>query len=306
MYLSISRQIGDSVYDRGVATMGKREKVVIVGSVPATMGQAGLFFNDKDFEVWGINALYLTFPQILDYATRWFQLHRKIREPSSDPNESDVLNEHDFPVYMAKKKDEYKNSVAYPKDEIVAEFGSYFNSSVSWMIALAIYEGFKEIYVYGVNMASDEEYRNQRSSCEYFLGIATGRGIKVVIPSGSDLLKTGRLYGFEDTSQIHLKIVNELAYYNKILDDIAENIKQVRDERMKLIGALGGGIEFSGGMKLVGVQEDGTDIDEITKTVKAKIKKLLGDEQSYINTRLRIDGKIEVLAYFDNNWGFAV
>jgi hypothetical protein len=42
----------------------------------------------------------------------------------------------------------------------------------------------------------NSEYGPQRPSCEYFLGIAVGLGIKIVIPKQMDLLKTKFLYGF--------------------------------------------------------------------------------------------------------------
>ena len=46
--------------------------------------------------------------------------------------------------------------------------------------------------MYGVDMAQDTllaaEYSEQRPSCEYFIGLAEGAGIRVDIPGGSDLL----------------------------------------------------------------------------------------------------------------------
>ena len=44
----------------------------------------------------------------------------------------------------------------------------------------------------------NSEYHHQRPSCEYFLGIAVGMGIKVYIPPEADLLKTRFLYGFQE------------------------------------------------------------------------------------------------------------
>ncbi len=38
----------------------------------------------------------------------------------------------------------------------------------------------------------------QRPSCEWLIGLAQGRGIKVVLPPGSDLMKASHLYGFDD------------------------------------------------------------------------------------------------------------
>jgi hypothetical protein len=47
----------------------------------------------------------------------------------------------------------------------------------------------------------NSEYGQQRPSCEFFLGIAVGRGIKIHLPKTSDLLKVRWMYGYEDEIQ---------------------------------------------------------------------------------------------------------
>lgn len=80
----------------------------------------------------------------------------------------------------------------------------YLTNTISYMLALAILEGYEEIGIWGVDMAVSSELRGkneyswQRPSCEFFLGIAVGMGIKVYIPPTADLLKTRHLYGFEE------------------------------------------------------------------------------------------------------------
>jgi hypothetical protein len=83
----------------------------------------------------------------------------------------------------------------------------YFTNSISFMIAYAVYEGlvcghqWDEIHVYGVDMAVGDEYIAQRPSCEYWIGIAEGMGVKVYIPDASDLCKTTFLYAWEEKPQ---------------------------------------------------------------------------------------------------------
>lgn len=80
----------------------------------------------------------------------------------------------------------------------------YLTNSISYMLALAIVEGYEEIGVWGVDMAVSSELRGkneyswQRPSCEFFLGWAAGMGVKVYIPPTADLLKCRNLYGFEE------------------------------------------------------------------------------------------------------------
>jgi len=98
---------------------------------------------------------------------------------------------------MQKKWTSIKNSEIYPKEEIVRRFGNYFTNTISWMIALAIHKGYKTIGIFGVDMAVSSEYHHQRPSCEYFIGLARGMGINVILPDEADLLKARFLYGFE-------------------------------------------------------------------------------------------------------------
>jgi len=109
--------------------------------------------------------------------------------------------EKNCPVYMQKHWDLVPTSVPYPMEEMLKKYGGYFTNSVSWMIALAIQEGAEEIHVYGVDMAVHTEYHHQRPSCEYFLGVAVGMGIKVYIPPEADLMKTRFLYGFQEPQE---------------------------------------------------------------------------------------------------------
>lgn len=88
----------------------------------------------------------------------------------------------------------------YPLNEIVKAFGTdYFNSTVDYALALAIHEGWKQVDLYGVNMANMTEYSHQKPGAEFWVGYAMGRGIKVNIHGKmSSLLKThdGKIYGY--------------------------------------------------------------------------------------------------------------
>jgi hypothetical protein len=79
--------------------------------------------------------------------------------------------------------------MAYPFDQVAATTGAYWNSSIAYMLALAIHEGAEEIAIYGVDMKGDDEYGYQKPNMEYLIGLAIGRGIKVTIPDASPLLK---------------------------------------------------------------------------------------------------------------------
>ena len=183
------------------------KKVAIVGFA-GTRDMAP--YDDPECEIWSVNNLYKFIPR----TDRIFQLHSRLALENevhgvSSKEHLDFLRNTEIPVYMQEKYPDIPASVRYPLEEMVEEFGiprtndmqtkdAYFTNTISFMIALAIYEGFTDIYIYGVDMAVAIEYREQRPSCEYYIGIAKGRGINIYMPAECDLLKSRFIYGYED------------------------------------------------------------------------------------------------------------
>jgi hypothetical protein len=176
----------------------KKSKVAILGTAQHyTLAP----FDDPEFEIWGVNDAYLMEGMVR--WDRWFQIHDLSHYSARENgvNIETMLAQYaswDCPVYMFQKYTPVPNAVKFPYEKLIQEFGEYFNSTISWLIAFAMLEGFKEIHIYGVDMATGTEFGEQRPSCEYFLGLARGRGIKVHIPAESRLLKTKYLYGYQE------------------------------------------------------------------------------------------------------------
>jgi hypothetical protein len=228
----------------------KKETVCIVGcSDSKTMAPLE---KQDEYEFWGVNNLFLTMPGPW---SRWFEIHSITKDGDQWLRRGDSafrgqtvekylkgLAGLDCPVYMQQKNPLVPNSVMYPMQEIVEKFGTYFTNTISWEIALAISEGFKEIKIYGIDMAVDSEYTHQRPSVEFFLGIALGRGIKVSIPPNSDLLKTRFLYGFQDVQELEwttrikltLKSLNERR--DKYEDEMKLNERKVYESNGAIAG----------------------------------------------------------------------
>lgn len=176
-----------------------RSRVAIVGFTPS---RADAPYQNSDYEIWALNDLFEAIPR----CDRLFQIHsRQSIDTYTTRGERatyiERLRELPVPIYMIEKQKDIPNSVAYPLSEIIAEFGNYFTNSISFMIALAIHEGFEEIHIYGVDMAVGAEYIAQRPSCEHIIGWAQGKGIRVFIPHQSDLLKSRFLYGFQEDEE---------------------------------------------------------------------------------------------------------
>lgn len=167
-------------------------KVAVIGL--AQSSRHLIPWNNPEWELWG-----LTWDSERYRFHRAFEMHdmaslRKQYQPL-EPYLEKVG--HCARVYMHEACPELANSVAYPFEEVVSVCGDYFESSIGYMLALAITEGAKEIAVYGVNMSSEGEYIHQRPNCEYLIGLAKGRGINVFIPPMSPLLKHGGGDGFK-------------------------------------------------------------------------------------------------------------
>ena len=195
--------------------MQKKPKVAIVGCSD-TCKQTPFHLKDE-FEFWGVNNLYMS---LKGPWTRWFEIHhiaydtvqkQWTRRGSNDFRGMQVdrylreLQALSIPVYVQGPCELLPNGVLYPLNDVLkmTQCTDYLTNTVSAMIALALLEGhYEEIHIYGVDMAVGTEYFHQRPSCEYFLGIAAGRGIKIHIPDECDLLKTRFLYGFEEPKEI--------------------------------------------------------------------------------------------------------
>ncbi len=83
----------------------------------------------------------------------------------------------------------------YPVDQMLTKYGPVFGSSISWMIALAIKEKYDTINLFGLDMATKQEYIDQRDTLFYMIGRAEASGINVVIPEESRIFFRDRIYG---------------------------------------------------------------------------------------------------------------
>ncbi len=187
----------------------RRKKVAIVGFASSSRLKAP--YTDNSWEVWGMNQLYRFVPR----ATRWWELHPHegpgsyLMDEVPGTNYMKWLSECPVPLYMVSRHPKIPKSIEYPLDQIIEEFKlhdvrpdmkgkGYFHSSVDYMLALAISEGFEEIGVWGVDMAHDTEYGYQKPSGSFWIGVAKGRGVKVTLPVESALLNNqGYRYGYD-------------------------------------------------------------------------------------------------------------
>lgn len=193
-----------------------RDKVAIVGFAGTTRHLAP--YDNDEWEIWSLNEAHRQ--PWMKRITRWFQIHKdwdykKQNNESYREHWEWLQQKQPFPIYMQEQPVDIPSSVELPLRDIIEKFCGnyqrgtltdsevieYFTSSFAYMGSLALFMGFKEIGVWGFEMATDTEFRYQKGSTEFWLGII-GQHAKMLLPNGCQLLN-GKLYGYEVSRMIN-------------------------------------------------------------------------------------------------------
>lgn len=147
----------------------------------------------EDGNTWGVN----------DLCSRRdvkviFEMHKEGNEGNAKEMEISKAYaiKHNIPFIALEVWDNIPSSVRYPIEEMHTE---YFNNSLSYMVAYAVYKGATKIDLYGCAIMTGGEYLHQKPNLEYWIGYARGSGAEVIIHEPSTLLKTvsGLMYGYD-------------------------------------------------------------------------------------------------------------
>ena len=153
-------------------------KVAVVGLASSTHGDAP--WADPSWEKWGLPWDDKGWP----FMARHFEMH-DLRLLHSEHSRRQT-------GYFDRLKDceQLYTQDNYPFEAVAESIGqAYWNSSIAYIMALAIHEGATEISLFGVDMDGGDEYAYQRPNMEYLVGVARGKGIKVTIPACSAVCK---------------------------------------------------------------------------------------------------------------------
>ena len=148
-----------------------------------------------DWDVWGL-------PWDADYPRidRFFEMHdRLLLEKPEAMRCADYWDRLGYlsPVYMQHVHDDIPGSVAYPLQEVREtvfkgfprwDQTDWYNSSPAYMIALAIHKQVDTIGLWGIDVLDGSEFTYERPCLEYLMGLAVGKGIKIVLPEGPTAL----------------------------------------------------------------------------------------------------------------------
>lgn len=86
----------------------------------------------------------------------------------------------------------------YPLWKIIKDTkADYFANSVAYMIAYAVYLGYEQIKLYGIDYVTEQEiHGGEKGGTEYWVGFAQGKGIEVIISKGA-LICPRKLYALD-------------------------------------------------------------------------------------------------------------
>lgn len=240
----VQRQSREMAISNG--TVKPVRKIAICGRAPSTIMQAP--FDDPEWEIWTLGNAAMPQPEgsgaqkgviNLPRWDRLFELHDVEEKQGHWPQAYlDWLKlDHGKPVIVGAQSEHIPHGTPYPWKDVFREFGRYFNNSISEMIALALLEGCTHLSLYGVDMAQSDpslhagnpEYQHQRPSCEYMLGVAAGRGVKVFVPNESDLLKCARIYAFQEDNGHNMR--KHAVRHKELCDRHGQALAQFRFHR---------------------------------------------------------------------------
>jgi hypothetical protein len=206
--------------------MGETKRCAIMGTAESWVECP---WDDPSVEIWGLNDGYSARDakgQVPKRIDQHFDLHpidrmwfrpkdKREFQPGEIPDGVFVRPEghiewlktqaQTIPVWLQADPPEGwpVNAKKFPHDEVKAflrarpDQDAYIASSPVQMFALAIMQGYTEIGIYGIHLATEHEYREQRPNFEWLLGRAQERGISIHLPASCPLLKHSHVYGYE-------------------------------------------------------------------------------------------------------------
>ncbi len=212
----------------------KERKIAICGSAASSIGLAPI--HDPSWEIWACSPANKGLPR----CEVWFELHNpevKIREGLSEW--LDYLKKQPL-VFMQKAYPDFPGSKEYPLHHMLQKWGPFWwTSQLAYMVALAIDQNPKVIGIYGVDMAANSEYNQQRLAMQFFIDhIVKKTDIQLVVPPESDLLEPAPLYGYCESSRQFRKYYARKAELQGRIANLRAEEARKKQEADHLVGAL--------------------------------------------------------------------
>lgn len=166
-------------------------------------------------ETWGINAVggVLLCDRIFHMDdVRVQEARSKARPESNIARMMEWLKFHPGPILTSRAHPDYPGLVEFPLQDVLRwSKHAYFNSTAAYAIAYAIHIGVKRLSIFGCDYTYPNAHQAEkgRACVEFWLGLATARGMTIAIAQRSTLMdalhtQQERLYGY-DTVDVTLR-----------------------------------------------------------------------------------------------------
>lgn len=159
-------------------------------------------------EVWAINAMAGTIQHDRVFHMDDMRLQELRAEAKPTSNVAGMctwLREHRGPIYTSRAYPEFPGAVEYPLEQVMTATGhGYFNSTIAYAVAYAIAIGVRSIHLYGCDYSYPDQHKREkgRACLEFWVGLASARGIPITVASDSTLLdacvpEEEKFYGYD-------------------------------------------------------------------------------------------------------------
>lgn len=262
-----------------------RTKIAICGFAASSTQLAP--FDDPEWIICGINQLY----RHIRRADAWFDIHSYWDEKEAMVEGTDHVKwcaEAPIPIVLIERDPRVPNAVRYPIERMTGKAPDsppwatdYFTSTISFMIAWAIDQGFKTIGLWGIDLIVGQEYFWQKACAEWWLGVANGLGIEIRLPHETALLKQAYRYGYE----------REPDYRPIKLSNMEHRLKAYRDEHqeaLKKMYLLDGGVQA--------LEKALLELDEAA--IAKQVEAMQAERQATLKRLYTLDGAIQDASYW--------
>jgi len=188
------------------ARTGKRRQNVAIVGFEEQNGQTAPY-DDPDWDVFGFNMAnrlgFMRDSHDRFRADRWFDLHEEHAQSEKDMA---WINACPVPIYLPSRFGSNPHAEVFDLEAIEAEILSkygrivrtdYFASSFALAFAMALSEGYTTIGLFGVSLDWGRERVVERGNLEYWIGVAEGLGVTVVLGERVKLCTHPGIYGIE-------------------------------------------------------------------------------------------------------------
>lgn len=108
------------------------------------------------------------------------------------------------PILTSRAYPDYPQMIQYPLADVLSEFQyQYFNGSVAYALAYALWRGYRNIVIYGCDYMYDHKpgvYERGRGCLEFWIAVGSERGAQIGVAKSSTLMDSNnlRFYGYRE------------------------------------------------------------------------------------------------------------